>query len=313
MNEAKSAVLLIIFNRPEMAQRVFETIRKYQPSSLYIAADGLRPSVPQDAIDCKATRNVVEKVDWPCTVKTLFREHNAGFRIAVSEAVSWFFSNEEEGIILEDDCLPGESFFNFCHLLLAKYRDDHRIMHIGGCNLQFGRQRGDASYYFSSIPSIWGWAGWKRVWDKYDRDMHLLPEFEKQDLMRFIFPDAATSQWASNAARAVYENKIQTWDYQLSFSIIINNGLCIVPNRNLVSNIGFGESGSRTKDASDIHANIPVERLDEITHPQFFIPNRDADQYQLSLSMPKEQAAPSRASLFQKIVNKAKGAGVKSF
>lgn len=307
MSDNKSAVLFIIFNRPDCAKRVFEAIRQYQPSKLYIAADGPRPTVTDDKEKCAATRAITEAVDWPCEIKKLFRDTNLGMKEAVSGAITWFFEQEEEGIILEDDCLPGQSFFHFCHALLAKYRYDDRVMHIGGANLQFGQKRGNASYYFSSMSSIWGWATWRRVWSThYDINMSLFEEFEKQQLMPFVFPDAEVAAFATNLARLTYEKKINTWDYQLGFSIIINNGLCVVPNKNLVSNIGFAAGGTMATNANDIHANIPIEEITELTHPFFYIPNRQADLYQLSLSMPKKPVAPNKTPFVKKLFNKTK-------
>jgi len=306
MSEDKSAILFLIFNRPDSTRRVFEAIRKYKPSKLYIAADGPRSGITEDQEKCNAARQLVDQVDWACDVKKLFRDHNLGCKIAVSSAITWFFEQEEEGIILEDDCLPGESFFYFCHTLLEKYRHDQRVMHIAGSNLQFGHHRGDASYYFSSIASVWGWAGWKRVWAKYDPDMLLFEEFEREQLMQFVFPDQHIVKWGLDSTRAVFENKINTWDYQLTFSIMINNGLCITPNKNLVSNIGFNADGHLTKNPDDVHANIPIAEIGEIRHPKFFIPNREADLYQLSLSIPKQAAMGSKISIPGRIINKIK-------
>jgi hypothetical protein len=307
MTEDKSAILFIIFNRVDCAKKVFEAIRKYQPAKLYVAADGPRPGVPDDNRKCEETRALTDAVDWNCEVVKLFRDTNLGVKEAVSGAISWFFDQEEEGIILEDDCLPGESFFYFCDALLARYRYDDRVMHIGGSNLQFGQKRGNASYYFSNMSSIWGWASWRRVWSKYyDKDMTLFEEFEKQQLMKFVFPDSDVATFATYLARNVYEKKINTWDYQLGFSIIINNGLCITPNKNLVANIGFTASGTLTKNPNDIHANIPIEEIHELSHPFFFIPDRQADLYQLSLSMPKKPSPPVKTPFVKKILNKLK-------
>jgi hypothetical protein len=306
MTGNKSAVLFIVFNRYETASRVFEEIKQYQPQKLYIAADGPRAGNIADKEKCETVRQLANRIDWPCDLVTLFRDNNVGCKAAVSGAISWFFEHEEEGIILEDDCLPGESFFFFCDTLLKKYRNDHRIMHIAGTNLQFGNWRGNASYYFSSIPSIWGWASWRRVWAQYDKDMLLFEEFAQENLMQFVFPDNNTARWAMDAARAVYEGKIDTWDYQLAFSVMINNGLCVTPNSNLVSNIGFHATSRLTKNPDDVHANIPIEEIEELRHPKFFIPNRQADLYQLSHSMPESSPAPDNFSISRRIINKVK-------
>jgi hypothetical protein len=172
-------VLFLIFNRPNTTEQVFEAIAKAKPRCLFVAADGPRTDKEGEAEKCQAVRDIIKRVDWDCEVKTLFREQNLGCKEAVSSAITWFFEQVEEGIILEDDCLPSDSFFSFCAELLEKYRDDKRIMMISGDNFQDGIQRGDASYYFSSVPWIWGWATWRRAWRLYDREMQTFPSFVK--------------------------------------------------------------------------------------------------------------------------------------
>jgi len=153
----KAPVLLLIFNRPDTTQLVFNKIRKARPAELYIAADGPRKNQPDDPENCRKAREILRQVDWDCKISTLFREENLGCKIGVSSAIDWFFSEVEEGIILEDDCVPDQSFFQFCQELLARYRDDKRVMMISGDNFQFGRRRTDYSYYFSQYVHIWGW------------------------------------------------------------------------------------------------------------------------------------------------------------
>ena len=116
--DIKSAVLFIIFNRPDTTKKVFDQIKAGKPGRLYIAADGPRMNRPGEEVLCRQTREIINDVDWPCEVKTLFRQTNQGCKEAVSSAIAWFFENEEEGIILEDDCLPNNSFFRFCDTLL---------------------------------------------------------------------------------------------------------------------------------------------------------------------------------------------------
>src|SRR5690349_2048344 len=138
----KSAILFLVFNRPETTARVFEAIRAAQPPRLYVAADGPRASRIGESERCDLTRRIASAVDWPCDITTLFRAANLGCKNAVSSAISWFFEHEEEGVILEDDCLPDPSFFRYCDELLAHYRDDTRIGLISGNNFQFGKTHG---------------------------------------------------------------------------------------------------------------------------------------------------------------------------
>ncbi|MFM9026922.1 MAG: nucleotide-diphospho-sugar transferase, partial [Bacteroidota bacterium] len=145
-------VLFLIYNRPEHTSRVFEAIRKMKPSYLFIAADGPRANKPGDDVACNSTRLIATSVDWPCKVMTFFRDENIGLRKAIPESISWFFEHVEEGIILEDDCLPTPGFFRFTQHLLERYRSDERIAHINGSNFLLGKKPDTkGSYYFSNI------------------------------------------------------------------------------------------------------------------------------------------------------------------
>ena len=184
----KTAVLLVIFNRPETTQVVFEAIRKAKPPRLYVAADGPRTEVPSDAKKCKEAREIINQVDWDCEVKTLFREKGLGCGLGPSSAFTWFFEHEEDGIILEDDCLPSQSFFWFCEELLERYRHDNRVMHIGGNNFLNGWQKDrDYSYYFSNSGHIWGWATWRRAWKLFDFNISLYEKLKGKNYFQNFF------------------------------------------------------------------------------------------------------------------------------
>jgi hypothetical protein len=180
-------ILFLIFNRPDTTDKVFEKIREIQPRQLFISADGPRPDRKDEREKCEEARKVIQKIDWKCELKTNFSEKNLGCRVGVSSGIDWFFSQVSKGIILEDDCLPDASFFNFCKVLLEYYRNDERIMHIGGINVQDGRMRGTASYYFSKISHIWGWATWKRAWEKYDVNIRTYPQLLEQDMFSTVY------------------------------------------------------------------------------------------------------------------------------
>jgi hypothetical protein len=275
--QTKAAVLFVLFNRPDVTRRVFEAIKTARPTRLYIAADGPRPGFPGDALLCKQTRQIVSVIDWYCEVKTLFREENAGCKHGVSAAIDWFFSYEEEGIILEDDCLPANSFFKFCGTLLEKYRYDTRVRHITGCNLQFGKKWGNASYYFSNRTHVWGWASWKRVWDDYDLALDKYEAAEAAKQMKNIYQDDLVAEAWANIFAGVKAGEINSWAYPLDFANFFNNGLVIIPNENLISNIGFSANATNTLQAESEYANIPLSEIDEITHPVFYVPEKEAD------------------------------------
>jgi len=274
----ETPVLFIVFNKPESTKLVFEEIRKAKPKYLYVAADGPRKNNEKDKSACAEVQKIIKNVDWPCEVKYLLRKENLGCRIAESSAMDWFFKNVEEGIILEDDCLPHPSFFRFCAELLEKYRDDERIMQIGGGNFQRGFKRGNYSYYFSNHCYIWGWASWKRAWKKYDVDLKLYPEIKKLGYLKELYPNYLERLSKKSALELCHYKKFDTWDYQWSFALAINNGLSIIPNKNLVQNIGM-ISGATHMTSFDKERSLTSERLDfPLVHPPFVISDKKLDK-----------------------------------
>ena len=253
----KTSVLFLIFNRPDTTFKVFEQIRAIKPERLYIAADGPRPNINSDNENCKLARSVVNLIDWDCQVKTLFRESNLGCGKGVSDAITWFFNQVDEGIILEDDCLPDNSFFIFCEQMLGHYRNNQEIMHIGGVNYQDAKKKYSGTYYFSSIAHVWGWATWKRAWNKFSFDINGLDDFKKSKKINYYYQDTKIIEYWYNVFERMSRHEIDTWDYQWTYSIWQNNGLCIIPNTNLVSNIGF----------EGTHADGPSKSTGKATHP----------------------------------------------
>jgi hypothetical protein len=276
----KPPILFLIFNRPALTRRVFETIREARPSKLYIAADGPRDSVQGEWEKCQQAREITNLIDWQCDVKTLFREENLGCGKGVSLAITWFFSQEQEGIILEDDCLPSPNFFRFCAELLRHYRHDTRIMGIGGTNLVPDEFRNhDSSYSFSNHNSIWGWATWKRAWDLYDYEMTQYKKVAKHGYLKKQF----TSQYEVDYFDWVFEQTFHfpsiTWDYQWEFVRRINSGLTILPQKNLVRNIGFGEDATHTTTEGVASSKLKLEELAfPLVHPRHVMADVKADR-----------------------------------
>jgi len=201
-------VLFLIFNRPNTTQKVFNAIRQAKPKQLFVAADGPRKGKEGEKEKYEQAREIIEQVDWNCEVRTLFREKNLGCKIAASSAIDWFFENVDEGIILEDDCLPSQSFFRFCQELLEYYRDDTRIMMISGNNFQFGKVRGEGSYYFSKYAHVWGWATWRRAWKHYDVNMKNFEDFLKSNQIINIFKIKQQQKYWMKILQLVYDYKI---------------------------------------------------------------------------------------------------------
>ena len=275
----KTPILFLIFNRPETTVRVFSVIRGARPEQLFIAADGWREDKPGEKEKClEARQSVLSMIDWPCEVVTLFRDKNLGCRQAVSSAIGWFFSQVEQGIILEDDCLPHQDFFYFCEEMLERYRYDERIMLISGDNFQFGRRRGQASYYFSHFTYIWGWASWRRAWRDYDVDLVDWPEFKKQKKLKNILHSPIQRYFWQRVFENIYQKKRDTWDHQVTYATLKHNRLCIVPNVNLVSNIGTN-AGTHISGPRTPLAHLPTMPIGELIHPRYVLADQTADDY----------------------------------
>lgn len=250
-----TAVLFLVFNRLDTTKQVLEAIREAKPPRLYIAADGARSSHEGEDKKVQAVRDyIMSKIDWECEVNTLFREQNLGCKIAVSGAIDWFFENEEMGIILEDDCLPSQSFFWYCEELLNKYKDSEDIYLISGDGRATKKFPLEEDYAFIKYATIWGWASWKSKWEKYDVEMKTWP-YNSKPLIKRISNIKGTQRYWFNSFSAVYDNKIDTWDYQFSYLLLSDNAKCIVPKYNLIKNIGFGEDATHTYDINSTNAN----------------------------------------------------------
>lgn len=272
-------VAFLIFNRPDTTMRVFEEIRRARPPKLLVVADGPRAEKLGEPEKCQAARTIIDTVDWPCEVLKNYSETNLGCKIRVSSGLDWVFKQVEEAIILEDDCLPHPSFFRFCEELLAKYRRDERISMISGANFQFGHHMLKASYYFSRYNHIWGWASWRRAWEKYDRDVKSWPEIRDAGWLESVIFDRDERMFWTDTFQAVYEGKIDTWDHQWNLVSFYNNTISIIPSVNLISNIGFGIDATHTRGISQ-YANMPsVSMSFPLIHPNIYLPYYKADRF----------------------------------
>lgn len=285
-------ILHLVYNRTDTTQRVFEAIRRARPARLYVAGDGPRADLPGDVEAVERVRAIVQQVDWDCELRTSFSDENQGCRIAVSGAIDWFFENEEMGIILEDDCIPDPSFFPFCETLLARHRDDARIMMISGNNFQsvpnpvprpFGPGRGVAarsSYYYSRHTHIWGWATWRRAWQHYDVGMRLWLEVSDSGwLEQMVDRPSKVKYWRHTFAQ-VHAGRVDTWDTQWLFACWIQSRLWIIPQVNLVTNIGFSHARATHTILASPFAEVPAESISfPLEHPPFVICNRTADRH----------------------------------
>jgi len=273
---SNTAVLFLIFNRMDTTKRVFEAIRQAKPPRLYVACDGARKHNVNEANEVEAIRQyVLNHIDWNCEVKTLFRDENLGCKVAVNSAIDWFFEHEEQGIILEDDCLPSQSFFWFCEKLLNFYKNDLRVFLISGFNKQNTWNKYEASYFFSNLGGIWGWASWRDRWKYQDLKMPDLENFIKGRNFEKILGKKAGKKRRNEVLLAKSFNS-QAWDYQWAYARIKNNGLACVPCSSLIKNIGFGPNATHTFYEPNVEVN-----LHDLKHPiiynNFFVPDKVYD------------------------------------
>lgn len=275
-----TAVLFLVFNRPDTTKKVFNSIRIAKPPRLYIAADGPRLNKLGEVDQVEQVRQIVKDIDWPCEVKTLFREENLGCKLAVSSAIDWFFKNEDMGIILEDDCMPDLSFFIFCQELLERYKNEPRIGMISGDNFQLGNKKNMHSYYFTKYTHIWGWATWRDRWlNSYDVNISDWPNIRGQKSFEEIVDNKDEVSYWSHIFDRVHSGDIDTWDYQWALANLIKRRLNIMPEVNLISNIGFDENATHTTQSNDL-ANLSSSPINfPLSHPNAISRNINADEF----------------------------------
>ena len=279
MGGLETPVALMMFNRPDLTAKVFEAIRAARPKRLLVVADGPRTEAEKERTD--ATRAVI-KVDWDCELETNYSETNLGCKRRVGSGISWVFERCEEAIILEDDTLPNASFFPFCHELLARYRDDERVMCVCGMNLvPEPKARGPETFYFSRYGATNGWATWRRAWKYFDLDMTEWPEFKRSGRMRDLFPRRVERAWWTLTFDKQYGGRINTWDYQWLFARLVQGGLTACPTVNMVANLGFRPDGTHTDHSmpKTWRAALDHHELREIVEPQYVLPDREMDSY----------------------------------
>lgn len=271
-------IVFIAFNRPRHTAKTFAAVRAQQPKTLLIISDGPRKDHPTDDQNCAAVRSIFENIDWPCTVYRNYSDMNLGCKKRLNTGLDWVFETVEEAIILEDDCLPNNDFFVFCESMLEKYRHDKRIMTVTGNNFQAGIKRGDAAYYFSKYNHIWGWATWRRSWQKNDQSLSFWPEWKNSKAWQSHTPYLAERRHWTKIFDQMYRNEIDTWDHPWTCNIWYRGGLVVTPNANLVTNIGFGPEGTHTLAKTDLEG-LPTQALGPITHPKIVEQDIVADRH----------------------------------
>jgi hypothetical protein len=265
MPELPTPVVLIIFNRPHLVRQVWETIRAARPSQLFVVADGPRPDRPEDAVLCAESRAIVAQVDWPCQVERNYAGMNLGCDPCIVQGITWAFTQVEEAIILEDDILPDPSFFPFCQDLLTRFRDDGRVMGIGGFNF-LGQWQGQAGgYHLHRRITTWGWATWRKAWRHFECGLDWERTADAKKNLAAHLPDSQQADYQSQIFDIYAEQPSMGWDTLYGLICNLADGLWLSPSINLITNLGFGSSATHTKYPDDLRrfvqrSNIPVLR-----------------------------------------------------
>jgi hypothetical protein len=294
--QLETPIALVLFRRPDRTRLIFDEIRRARPKKLFLIADGPRDSA--EAAECEAARAVVEDVDWPCLITRDFAAENIGLRRRIPTGLDGVFAEVDRAIVLEDDCLPHPSFFRFCDELLERYAAEDRVMHVAGSQLLRNPPAPTASYHFSRYVHIWGWATWRRAWRRFDvelADWHELDRSERDTRLRSMFTEPSERRYW----RYVWDKsgEIENWDAQWSYAVLARQGLAANPNRNLVSNIGFGEQATNAiEDPLGIAAR-PLEELEfPLQHPAAIERDEVADAA-ASLFFRREDPGPGKVPL----------------
>lgn len=270
-----TAILLITFNRFDTVRRVFEQIQIAKPPRLYIASDGARKNIPNEKVIVDEIRQwILDNINWDCQINTLFRDENLGCDKNIPNAINWFFETENAGIILEDDCLPSQTFFKFCELSLEKYESNKNIWHIGGSNsTDISIANNSDSAYLSKCMNCWGWATWKNRWQYFNADLTNYNPAKICDDFKNI---SEQIYWLRILYRDRH-NKLKSWDYQWALNIIEHQGLCVVPCKNLIQNIGFEGTHYKQKKKSKLLARQKNFELENINLPDVITYSNEYD------------------------------------
>lgn len=258
----KLPILVLAFNRADHVEQAMKAIREYKPDRLYLECDGARPHKSGEKEAVEATRKMMlDMVDWPCEVKTLFREENLGCANAVYGAISWFFENEEYGCIIEDDVVVSQDFFRLCEELLPRYKNEDKIMQISARNHEPHNMEFN-TYMYSCDFHCWGWASWRRAWNKMDMQMKLWPSIGWWKMFKMF--GLLRGYMMHKSFDYIYNNpdKSTSWATRWFFAIFVNKGLMIVPGNNLALNVGMDGGAHYEAGDEDPYAYLELGNLE---------------------------------------------------
>ena len=277
-------ILLLGFNRPEECRQIISSLREVGAKYVYFSVDGPRIDSEADISKVEMVRNLKDLFDWGCDLHIRFLSENLGCKLAISSGITWFFENVEEGIILEDDCLPNQDFFYFCEKMLTKYRYSENIMHISGSSYLPSNIVHRTNHYFSALHDVWGWATWKRAWDLFEIDIEYPDTKSERLLLNKYFKSKKVARWFHRYLEDSKSPTCSLWSTYWVFAIISKNALGVTPVVNLVRNIGFdGQATHGTNDSFQLYNQYLLKKLPELPDPVEVSAARDLDKIRFKL------------------------------
>jgi len=269
-------IVLIIYHRPDLTKNLVNNLRSVKPKNIYVVADG--PKTPQDKVACDYARDMIKEIDWPCQIHKIYARVNMGLRKRVVSGLDTVFKKEKWAIILEDDLVIDPSFFPYCEQLLKKYAKNDQIISISGNNFQFGKNEIKKSYYFSRYVHSWGWATWKRAWDLYDDNLTDWTKLRQNNWLNTTLSSRVLALYWTMIFDMVSAGQVDSWAYRWTYSALKNTKLTIIPDRNLVSNIGYGTKATHTTRKSRVMGMETSKMIFPLKHPRRVQRNINADR-----------------------------------
>jgi len=277
MSDLTTPVALFVYRRPEHTKQVLEQIEEIEPPRVLVVGDGPEDGEEEERVE--SVRRIIAEADLECEVSTEYADSNFGLKERFATGLDWVFDNAEEAIILEDDTVPDISFFRFCDELLERFRGDNRVWDIAGRNELGSYCQGDSSYFYSHYGGIWGWATWRSSYEEYDSDMTAWQNPVVRDRVLDSFTDRSQTRYVRDVFDRTYDGEIETWDYQWGFAKYRNNAVSVVPETNLIENIGFGEGATNTLGEEHPLDGTPIGALEfPIRHPNYIGVDRSYDK-----------------------------------
>ena len=233
-------VLYITFARPEYASQSFAAIKKAQPRKLYFYSNKARNDKPDEVQRNNEVRSYVNQIDWDCEIVTWFRDEYVDVFTSLWGAIDWVFQNEKEAIVIEEDVVTCSAFFDYMDKLIVKYRDNEKVWIISGDNAAPQYNPKGLSYFATRFADIYGWASWANRWHSLDRKMENWPSFRKSKDYRNYYGNCLQRLLQRAYFDQVYKKMLtyNPWDFIFHYNMALNNTYCLMPNVNMVADIG---------------------------------------------------------------------------